>query len=140
MNDNNNYYDKNNYCGQEGIERRAMLDEQTRKEIDDIQITVHKLDKMKQDRVPTTVVIGFVTWLLGVSWYGGTQLAAIKAEQATLTSMIKLLAEDRYYGRDARRDLALLNQRDSELENKINQNKKDIDAIEVQIRELNRRK
>lgn len=115
------------------------LDPTEKVELDDIRDAVHKLETEKQNKIPVTVTVTFILWAFGVTWMGATKLAAIEASQNTLAEMIRVLAEDRYYGKDAARDNALQAQKNQTQDERIAENKQNIEQVMNIIRKLHPR-
>ena len=104
------------------IERRVMLDADAKKELDDIQAIVRKLDKDKQDRIPLFAWLIIIGWAFGATWYGATTLTSIAKTQETLVMTVRDMGNDRYYGKDALKDSQIQSQKDQIQDEKINRN------------------
>lgn len=111
-------------------------DEAVKKELDDIRLTVHRLEATKQNKWPMPLIITMVIWCASVT-AGGSWWAATMTEQLSrLEQTVAMSAGDRYRSRDAAQDFALRDQITQFLENRVDDNEKHLIQLESEVDKL----
>ena len=96
---------------------------------DELNKRIDRLVETKQDKLPRGSTIGLFAAIIG-------QLILVAFMWGSQSQQIELMSADRYTSSDAGRDIALLNQRDGNLETNILKNEITIKELQQRLRAL----
>lgn len=112
------------------------INDEYKRELDDIRLTVHRLESTKQNKWPLPLVLTVAIWCVGVTSGGAWWAATITEGLVRLEKTIDIAASDRYRKTEALADFALRDQITDYLENRISGNEDHLIQLEKELDKL----
>lgn len=110
--------------------------EEVKKELDDIKLTVHRLEATKQNKWPLPLILTVAIWCVGVTAGGSWWAATITESLSRMESAVQLASIDRYHKGDAIRDFELRDQLHQFLDGRIGENEQHLLQLEKEVDKL----